>query len=414
MIPKAGSEQKDDDQEEKFAKHEPTWKSRLLLGVNVAFFFSALIGILIGSVAAVLPYKPEEGELHWPVTTMGTKGVLYSFSVVLFSVLGCLAAYYAGPSLKLLFYFYFVFAAILLLAGVMLCITGVHTLSLSLSELLLTNFWFLFPYQWLALPADQAMLEFNDWLHTNGWAVWLTLIVIFIVLIIALVCSVLLLTLENLVGNFLFVFSLGCAAVGLYFTIVQSRLLAVLPAESRTVILVLALIPCILMIIVGFFGVFARGLHKRIFRFMVAAGALAVVSVMLGVLVLCRDKLPELFVSKSSNTSVMQLDDDAWIAISSSLGVHTSWDTKEIFTHVSANQNAMGTALIVVGVFIGVFVLPMSGRAHKRAKEHATSDEESSNDSQDKTHFDSVETMSNGRQDAPRGKEMAVEMTGME
>ena len=66
-----------------------------------------------------------------------------------------------------------------------------------------------------------------------------------------------LLTFKNVLGNFLFMFSLGCIVAGIYLTQLQSRLLAALPADMGTVALGAALIPCILFIIVGLLGVFA-------------------------------------------------------------------------------------------------------------------------------------------------------------
>lgn len=362
-----------------FNRYEKTWKSRLLFAINIVWGLLGLVGVLVATMLPLLVPAPGEGQLHWPVAALCSRLVLLSVGGVAVAALGMASAAFAGPSLKLICYFYIVSAGGGALAALMLLVTGVYTLSVDMSELILENLWFLFPYQWLALPADLAMMELYGWLEVHGWAVWLGLILVAISIALVLLSSVLLITVENLLGNFLFMFSLCSIVLGGYLVVVEGRLLAVLPPAARTVVFVAMLFPSAMVVIVGTLGIFTCGRPHIIIAFMTAASCLAAVLISFGAMVMCRHSLPQewqarldLTLSDSGlNASVIQVDDEHMADIAVALGARTTWSAQEISVMLEANQTAVGIALISIAVVIIVVVLPVSGWTLKLARARA-------------------------------------------
>merc|ERR1711934_318079 len=250
---------------------------------------------------------------------------------------------------------------------------------------ILENLWFLFPYQWLALPADLAMMELYGWLELYGWAVWLVLILVAIIVALALLSSVLVITVENLLGNFLFMFSLCSTVLGGYLVVVEGRLLAVLPPAARTVVFVAMLFPSAMVVIVGILGIFTCGRPHIIIAFMTTASCLAVVLISFGAMVLGRHSLPQEWQARVDltlsdpglNASVIQVNDENMADIAVALGARTAWSAQEISVMLEANQTAVGIALIILAVVIIVAVLPISAWNLKLARSRTDAKEKS-------------------------------------
>lgn len=203
---------------------------------------------------------------------------------------------------------------------------------------------------------------------------------------LALLASVLLLTVENLLGNFLFMFSLSSVVLGVYLIVIQGRLLALLPPDAQTVLLIAALFPCILVVIVGTLGIFTCGRPKMIITFMIAASCLAVVLMSFGAMVMCRDSLPESWQARldilsdpQMNASTVEIDDQNLAELASALGARTTWNIQEISIMFEANQTAVGLALIVMAAAVIVFVLPVAGWTLKLSRARIAARKDSNN-----------------------------------